>query len=559
VPPVSTWSEAIFDLNGRPLPGTAVTIYTDVAGTILAPVFTDANGTTPQPNSTYTTVAVGDPTFEPGNLTVYAPPGSYIGRALGQNRIFPVVVPVSGAQSSTFLTGLAPMPSGGDDLAALTAALAVNKEVTLIPGGTYLLSAQLPIPANATLKAARNARLSPLTPGAPPTFMVTAAGDGAGMQGVIVTGSTAYGMHVANFNNVKIFDNWFSQIDGYAVLIEGACASTRCRGNVVKHTTAGKGQGLTAKVNGGVPIDTTYIDNTVDVLGVLGLEMQLGVTSGSISGNTVRNCNIGISVSGSTGVAVTGNTVNSCTISGIEIAASNNNPVVGNTVNGNGITATGIIVDNAGPNNNSIVANTVKDCVTHSVFLSGSTNVGISICANVLRGSSQPIYLQNSSACSVTGNDVDGLGVAGSAVQLDTCHDLIVTANTFNACTMSGVNAYYGTMLGIIIGPNILSGGTPADLINGPLGAGSRVIRGNIAPAGLGAITVTPSPFTYTNADQGQQLVYVLGGTVSAIAKNGLTLASGTSATMPVPVWLEPLEAVTVTYTVVPTMQKDRK
>jgi hypothetical protein len=67
------------------------------------------------------------------------------------------------------------------------------------------------------------------------------------------------------------------------------------------------------------------------------------------------------------------------------------------------------------------------------------------------------------------------------------------------------------------------------------------------------AITVGGSPYTYTNADNVKEAIYITGGTVSVIAKGGVTLA----AASPLVVLLNPEEAVTVTYAVAPTMNKD--
>jgi len=72
-------------------------------------------------------------------------------------------------------------------------------------------------------------------------------------------------------------------------------------------------------------------------------------------------------------------------------------------------------------------------------------------------------------------------------------------------------------------------------------------------PQGAAAITVTASPFTYT-AGGTPETVYISGGTVSAVAKNSITLFTTTNCN----VNLEPGEAVTVTYSVAPTMNKDR-
>lgn len=86
--------------------------------------------------------------------------------------------------------------------------------------------------------------------------------------------------------------------------------------------------------------------------------------------------------------------------------------------------------------------------------------------------------------------------------------------------------------------------------------ASSVQIRDNRGhnPQGAATIAVGASPFTYT-AGRTPEAVYISGGTVSAIAKNGRTIFAATQAT----VMLEPGEAVTVTYSVTPTMEKDRK
>jgi len=69
---------------------------------------------------------------------------------------------------------------------------------------------------------------------------------------------------------------------------------------------------------------------------------------------------------------------------------------------------------------------------------------------------------------------------------------------------------------------------------------------------GASTITVGASPYTYT-AGVTPEAVYVSGGTVSGITKNGVTMP--TSGTF----YLNPNEAIVVTYSVAPTMVKDQK
>lgn len=73
-------------------------------------------------------------------------------------------------------------------------------------------------------------------------------------------------------------------------------------------------------------------------------------------------------------------------------------------------------------------------------------------------------------------------------------------------------------------------------------------------PQGPAAITVTASPFTYT-AGPAPEVVYIDSGTVSSVVKNSVTLRTSTGAA----VSLASNESVVVTYSVAPTMTKDRQ
>ena len=79
-------------------------------------------------------------------------------------------------------------------------------------------------------------------------------------------------------------------------------------------------------------------------------------------------------------------------------------------------------------------------------------------------------------------------------------------------------------------------------------------------PQGIAQITGLPTPaptasFTYPNNDGVSEAVYIVGGAVSQVVKNGVTLFTTTNVT----VWLEPGESITVTYSSNPSMFKDRK
>ena len=81
-------------------------------------------------------------------------------------------------------------------------------------------------------------------------------------------------------------------------------------------------------------------------------------------------------------------------------------------------------------------------------------------------------------------------------------------------------------------------------------------VTGNLGynPQGLSPIDVGSSPFTYANRDGVPEAVYIAGGSVSQISKNGTVIFTSTPAT----VWLEPDESVTVVHLDPPQMTKDR-
>lgn len=120
--------------------------------------------------------------------------------------------------------------------------------------------------------------------------------------------------------------------------------------------------------------------------------------------------------------------------------------------------------------------------------------------------------------------------------------------NVNGVTVTAGTSNYYR-----IIG-NDLTGNTGTNLSDGGTGA-TAIIRDNLGynPQGMAAITVTASPFTYT-AGHTEENVYIRGGTVSDIAVDGSTVFVATDKM----VSLSPGKSVVVTYTVAPTMVKQR-
>jgi CBS domain-containing protein len=108
----------------------------------------------------------------------------------------------------------------------------------------------------------------------------------------------------------------------------------------------------------------------------------------------------------------------------------------------------------------------------------------------------------------------------------------------------------------LVVTENDLRGNTTGALDDSSTDT-SHVITRNIgvAQVGVSSIAVMGSPFTYTNKDGVPEVVYITGGMVSAVVKNSVTILTASPCT----VYLDPGEAATVTYSVAPTMNKDRK
>lgn len=99
----------------------------------------------------------------------------------------------------------------------------------------------------------------------------------------------------------------------------------------------------------------------------------------------------------------------------------------------------------------------------------------------------------------------------------------------------------FGTAVSALIG----SGSTPSRILDS--------IGYN--PQGCVSESLTASPMTYTNTYNVRVALYIYGGTVSAVVKNGITISTTTNCT----IWLEPGESVTITYSVNPVITADKK
>jgi hypothetical protein len=165
------------------------------------------------------------------------------------------------------------------------------------------------------------------------------------------------------------------------------------------------------------------------------------------------------------------------------------------------------------------------------------------------------INLTNNDYFSIIGNNFNGSGGAGMTALIvgSSNGDGVVVGNTFfNMAT--GINLQAGSA-GVNIHGNTFN--TVATPLTNSSSASTNRIESNkgLNPRGGSTPAAGASPYTYT-AGSSPETLYIIGGTVSNIATFGVTIATATSATLPITVQLGPNESVTITYTVAPFVNR---
>ena len=195
----------------------------------------------------------------------------------------------------------------------------------------------------------------------------------------------------------------------------------------------------------------------------------------------------------------------------------------------------------------------------------GGNNRGIVVFGNVCRHLDRAFWLEDMDDSTVAFNTVRNLVGPNRQGIL-----LAVSPSDLNNLTLhnnllkdmgTGVVFSSGTFMEIMIEDNEFMTDVTTK-ISGTIPATAR-IRNNMGynPLGASAATFpgTGTDVPYT-AGHTPEVVYIRGGTVTAIKKGGLTLASATSTTDPVVVYLEPGEQFTISSSVAPTtFVRDRR
>jgi hypothetical protein len=189
----------------------------------------------------------------------------------------------------------------------------------------------------------------------------------------------------------------------------------------------------------------------------------------------------------------------------------------------------------------------VDGCTVSGIVANGTTDLRLSNIVLIAGATPSGIGIELTSSIRASLGDFSVLGWADAVVRFSAATDIKIHDGY-----IAGTRPLYeavGSSSGVVRGITI-PGGVPT-----VTGVGVKYYSNPPwQPQGAATIAVGASPFTYT-AGATPEAVYIRGGTVSDVAKNGRTLFVASPAT----VMLEPGEAVVVTYSAAPTMEKDRK
>jgi parallel beta-helix repeat protein len=172
--------------------------------------------------------------------------------------------------------------------------------------------------------------------------------------------------------------------------------------------------------------------------------LTIGCANIVLSGNTIENCDDGISngSSSSDGITISGNTITGCTGTGIDFHYLTNSSATGNTVSNN---AEGIYISSIWSGGCTISNNTVQGNTWDGVY-TDDDSTGVTITANNITnngGTGLGIY---GSSNAVTYNTSSGNGGMGIRVDF-TSGGYTASSNTIDHNTASG-NAWDGIYVG---------------------------------------------------------------------------------------------------------------
>ena len=419
-------------------------------------------------------------------------------------------------------------------------------------------------------------------------------------------------------SNLTIDGNKAHNASGNGILVDAIAANEMLENATVRdlHVVRTKGAGIKIRSNPSGPINrrslvqSCVVDDTdsegialtaadqsivsscfVSRTGNHGILSKQG-DENTLIGNQVLQAGInkssgfahGIAIDGNGGSnpngrhRIIGNYVFDACDAGVEVADAVDDVVIeGNTVNGAGVGALavnryGIYFGGslAASSNGSIRGNTVTRAMANGIQAAGLSPL-VRASSLVIEGNlcyangENGIYLKAIDNFVVQGNACFDNGTSSTekdGIRLEGAWDGIVLGNRCYDDQAIQTQAHglgiVGGATNVLVAMNDLTGNALGAIGSANLFSGTSRLYENkgFNPLGVSRVTIGPSPWTYTNNDFVREAIYIRGGTVSDISKDGV---AGVFAASNVTVWLEPGESLTVTYSSPPTVHKDRK
>jgi len=272
---------------------------------------------------------------------------------------------------------------------------------------------------------------------------------------------------------------------------------------------------------------------------------------------------------------------------GIELG-SNYSTCVGNTVAQSG-TGAGIHADNIDGTHVIIANNNITGAVNCGIGVGSYDHVTIT--GNVIHQSTSAsasfsviqVSPANAGLILIADNILDAAGASSWGIWLNnltsTAVQTVLHDNAITGVPTGSSNAAFrfagaGTVTDLLVHDNTIGAGTPVYSMAPGLTFGSNVrfsrniiVGGTAAGLGVTPVALPPSGTAYTNPGPYSEVFYVQGGkliagtgTAQGVVKDGHVLVPGSVVLKtPVSVVLNPGEALTVYYSVVPTAWKDVK
>ncbi len=518
------------------------------------------------------------------------------------------VPPISGPGTLDAVFNVRDQGAVGDGVADDTGALIGTIErvpasggLVYLPRGTYRVTSPIAI-----------ARTHVWVFGSGPDATVIRLGDGVNADVLAIRASGC------TVSNLTIDGNKAHNASGGGILVDAVAASQTLENVTVRdlHVVRTKGAGIKIHSSPSGPVSrrslvqSCVVDETDgEGIALLATDQSIvtncfvsrtglhGIISKQGNENTVLGNQIlqagtnkasgfahGIAIDGNGGLnpngrhRIMGNYVLDACDAGIEVADAVDDVVIeGNTVNGAGVGALaanryGIYFGGslAVGSKASIRGNTVTRAATNGIQATGLSSL-VRASSLVIEGNlcyanrENGIYLKAVDNFVVDGNacfNNDTSSTEKDGIRLEGAWDGIVLGNRCYDNQAIQTQAHglgiVGGATNVLVAMNDLTGNAMGAIGNANLFSGTSRLYENkgFNPLGVSRVTIGPSPWTYTNNDFVREAIYILGGTVSDISKDGV---AGIFAASNVTVWLEPGESLTVTYSSPPTVNKDRK